>query len=196
MSFDLKNRFRRKIWDGIETASITSENYLDVSINSNHNGSSISFSAVGVVATTGYVLLDLSDSTNYPHTNTGEVHVDWIIVDYLGDNACVGSIEVGFIASITSDNADWHSVAKAHLDKKETERPIQINFNPQHIACTTAEHLSGGTMFHNDDTTFQNDTPLTATHATVAPAAGDLVCKVTLSAGSVGFADTIGYHTL
>ena len=80
--------------------------------------------------------------------------------------------------------------------KKETERPIQINFNPQHIACVTMEHLSGGTMFHNDDTTFQNDTALTATHATVAPAAGDLICKVTLSAGSVGFAVTIGYHTL
>jgi len=195
MTFNLNSRFRRKIWDGAETASVNAENFLDISIHSNHDGTSIAFSAAGVAATTGYVLVDLSDSTNYPHTETGRVDIDWIIMDYLGDSTCVGSIEVGFIASITSSNADWHSLAKAHLDKKEIERPIQINFNPQHIVCSTTEHLSGGTMFHNDDTTFQDDTALAATYATVAPAAGDLICKVTLSAGSVGFAITIGYHT-
>ena len=195
MTFILKNRISRKVTDGVEVASVNPENYLDVSTHSNHDGTSMAFSAAGVAATTGYVLVDLSDSTNYPHTETGRVDIDWIIMDYLGDNACVGSIEVGFIASITSSNADWHSLAKAHLDKKETERPIQINFNPQHIVCTTAEHLSGGTMFHNDDTTFQDDTALAATYATASPAAGDLICKVTLSAGSLGFAVTIGYHT-
>jgi len=195
MTFNLNSRTRRKIWDGTEVTSVNAENYLDVSTHSNHDGTSMAFSATGVATTTGYVLVDLSDPTNYPHTETGRVDIDWIIVDYLGDNACVGSIEVGFIASITSSNADWHSLAKAHLDKKETERPIQINFNPQHIVCSTAEHLSGGTMFHNDDTTFQDDTALTATCATATPAVGDLICKVTLSAGSVGFALTIGYHT-
>ncbi len=195
MAFDLQNRYRRKIWDGAETASVNTDDFLNVSTHSNHDGTSVSFGVAGVATTTGYVLIDLSDSTNYPHTETGRVDIDWIIVDYLGDNSCVGSIEVGFVASITSSNADWHSLAKAHLDKKETERPIQINFNPQHIVCSTAEHLSGGTMFHNDDTTFQDDTALTATYATATPAVGDLICKVTLSAGSVGFAISIGYHT-
>ena len=183
------------ITDGTDDATITDEGYLDVTTHSNHSGFSVAYSAAAINTTTGYVLIDLSDTTNYPHTNVDEIHIDWIILDYLADSLAAGSIEVGFIKSITADNADWYSLVKAHLDKKEEEKPIMLNFTPQCLRCAVVGHLSGGTMFHDDDTTFQNDTALTATYSTVAPAIGDLVAKVTLSAGSVSFVVTIGYHT-
>ncbi|GAH10943.1 unnamed protein product, partial [marine sediment metagenome] len=64
------------------------------------------------------------------------------------------------------------------------------------VICKTENHLAGGVALLTDDTTFQTDTALTATHDTVAPAVGDVVLLIDRVAGQFTHVTvSVGYHT-
>jgi hypothetical protein len=157
---------------------------------------SIAFGVDNLIIKTGYVLIDLSDSSNYPHTNTGEIHVDWIHMTIHGNNTATGEIHVGFISAIDGDKGTMHSIAALQITKLENTTHVHMLFAPSAVRCKTEAHLSGGTELHTDDTTFQTDVALTATFGTVAPAVGDLVLLVDVTAGTYEHTTvSVGYHT-
>jgi len=158
--------------------------------------SSIAFGVAAIDAKTGYVLVDLSDATNYPHTLTGEIHVDWLSICIHGNATAEGQIHIGFISAIDADHATIHTIACLQIAKLEAITVIHKNYNPSAVICKTENHLSGGTLLFTDDVTFQDDTEVAGTFDNATPAVGDLVMIVNATAGTFeNVAIAVGYHT-
>ena len=158
---------------------------------------SINFGVDSINTKTGFVLIDLSDATNYPHTLTSEIHVDWVSITIHGDTTSTGDLHVGFISAIDADHGTMHSIASLQISKLESINAIHRLFAPSAIRCKLAAHLAGGTALHTDDVTFQTDTALTGTYGTPNPAVGDLVLLIDRTAGTFEHVHIgIGYHTI
>lgn len=184
-----------QITDGVETAEVTDEGYLEVSTHSDHGAFTVAFEKDAINATIGFVLIDLSDAAHYPHTLTGYLGVDFIIITGLGDANAEGYYDIGFITRIDGTDADWFSVFHGHFDKKEERFEIILTFAPMTVCLRTEQSLSGGGMKLDNDATFQTDVAVEGTYGNPFPAVGDLVLKVTRTAGQADLAVLVGYHT-
>lgn len=159
-------------------------------------GFTVAFEKDGIAATTGFVLIDLSDSEHYPHTKTGKICVDFVVIAGLADGTAEGYYDIGFITRVDETDSDWMSVFHGHFDKKELRFEVMLTFHPLKVVMDASHHLSGGGMKIEDDATFQSDETVEGTYsATTTPAVGDLVLKVTRTAGTANLAVLIGYHT-
>lgn len=157
----------------------------------------VSYEANAVEAKTGYVLIDLSNATNYPHTLTTEIHVDWLAFSMLGDVSCEGHVHIGFISAIDATKGTMICFVCKPADKIARANFVSRQYNPSAVRCKTAAVLAGGAMKIVDDTTFQNDVALAGTYEAVIPAVGDLVMLIDRVAGKFETVSVaIGYHTI
>lgn len=184
-----------KITDGTNIASLTDEGYQDIVTHSYHNGDSISFWKDNIALTTGYVLIDLSDIVNYPHLYTHHIGIDWLIASGLADANAVGCYDIGFITRINGTNSDWYSLIHGCFDKKEVKFDVALNFMPQSLICLATKHISGGSMKFTNDTTFNTGATVEGVYGNPTPAVGDIILKVTLSAGQCNLAMILAYHS-
>ncbi|TET13500.1 MAG: hypothetical protein E3J82_02925 [Candidatus Thorarchaeota archaeon] len=157
----------------------------------------VSYEVTGVEAKTGYVLIDLSNAANYPHTEVNEIHVDWIAFSMLGDVSAEGHVHIGFISAIDADKGTMISFVCKPVDKQARTAFVSRQYSPSAVRCKTAAVLAGGGMKIVDDTTFQNDVELAGVYAAVIPAVGDLVMLIDRVAGTFDTVSVaIGYHTI
>ena len=184
-----------KITDGTNIASVTEEGYQDIVTHSDHRGDSISFGKDDIAVTTGYVLIDLSDVVNYPHVYVHHIGIDWVIVAGLADSNAVGHYDVGFITRINGTNSDWYLLLHGHFDKKEQKFKVSLNFVPQSLVCLPSKHVSGGCMNVTNDATFNTGATVEGVYGNPTPAVGDIILKVTRTAGQGNLAVVIGYHS-
>lgn len=153
--------------------------------------------AEAVAASTAYVLVDLSDTTNYPHDRTSEIHL--LGLDFNAEKASDGvyDVWVGVIIEVddTDGTAEWIHVF--HLESvlnatDSTDRfSQQLDFtlggaNSEGLNCSVA----GGALTRivtnqqqADSSNWQTDTGLAspvgaAGGATGRPGVGDLVVWV------------------
>jgi len=175
------------------------------------------FTVAAVAATTGYVLVDLSDTTNYPHIGTAEIYL--LGLELVAEKAADGdyNIIVGVVTENDATNGSIKGVAEFHLSHlnnatDSTDRFIfpfadytlgganqeGINLNITSGALTKAV----SNVTDADNTIWQNDTGLAspvgaAGGATGKPGVGDLVILATENAGTgtLDFAITALYST-
>lgn len=157
----------------------------------------VSYEVNDVGAKTGYVLIDLSNATNYPHTATTEIHVDWVQFSMLGNTTAEGHVKVGFITSIGAEYATVRCFMCKPANKLARTEFVSRQYNPSAVRCTPAAVLAGGGMNLTTETTFQNDVALAGTYEAVIPAVGDLVMLIDWVAGTFETVSiVIGYHTI
>lgn len=181
----------------IPVTPMTREREEGVRTHTNDSCFVVSYEANAVEAKTGYVLIDLSNATNYPHTEVNEIHVDWLAFSMLGDVSCEGHVHIGFISAIDADKGTLISFVCKPADKIARASFVSRQYNPSAVRCKTAAVLAGGGMKIVDDTTFQNDVVLAGTYEAVIPAVGDLVMLIDRVAGSFDTVSVaIGYHTI
>ncbi len=147
-----------------------------------------------IAATTGYMLVDLSDTTNWPHIPTGLISLRSIVISIDPDVNFQGDIVFGFLENVDGTNGDLLKILSFHLEKKADPIDIFINFGPFEMDLD-ADRWFGPTIA--DDTTWQTDVNLLGPDGNTSfPAGdGDLVCKVIRSAGQVEIGVTVGYET-
>lgn len=173
--------------------------------------------AEAVAASTAYVLVDLSDTTNFPHRHTNSIHLQALHLD--GDKASDGifDIWVGVITEVdaTNGSADWFHVF--HLEAQDNATDDQASFartvdftlggaNPDGLDLTVLsdESTPGFVTYSTQDgnTNWQTDTGLgspagAAGGATGRPGAGDLVFWVeeVTDSGTIDFMLSAQYFT-
>lgn len=153
--------------------------------------------AEAVAATTGYVLVDLSDTTNYPHTKTVELHVLGLKVRTEKASDGVYDLWFGVITEVDATDGSVKFFEVIHLESvhnptDSTDRlvldidytlggssPAGINLNITGGAAT--KFVSSATLA--DSNVWQTDTGLlspvgAAGGTTGKPGAGDLVLYV------------------
>jgi len=145
-------------------------------------------------AAKGYMLVDLSDITNWPHTLTSEIHLDSFNITVVGNAAFRGDIELGFLSNVDADNGDFNIIAGWHSDLKETGIFDASRDYKKGIILATG-YWFGPTTANN--ATWQTDVNLTGPDgATSYPSGnGDLVMNVALTAGNVDVGLSLVYHT-
>ncbi len=79
----------------------------------------IHLDAQAISADQGFMLIDLSDTSNWPHTNTGHIVLEQIIVNSSISSTppFVGEIEFGFLSDVNDTNGDLNVIGKFHLDR-------------------------------------------------------------------------------
>ena len=92
-----------KIWDGVDTMSVYSEGHGNVINHSHIDQGATHMHVDGLGAgTTRYLLVDISDTTNYPHANTTYIHLEWFEVEVDGSAAAEYQVNLGFIENVDS----------------------------------------------------------------------------------------------
>lgn len=92
-----------------------------------------------------FMVIDLSDTTNWPHTNTGHIDILWIVVNVDPDATYSGDIQLGFLTSVDATNGDFNGIAEIHLDKKTDPFSIAIPIGQFGISLET-DHWFGPTI--------------------------------------------------
>lgn len=150
--------------------------------------------AEDVAATTGFMLVDLSDTTNWPHTNTGHIDLLFIIITTDPTTTFRGDIQLGFLSNVDATNGDFHEILEFHMEKKPEPQILPFNYGASGIALES-DHVFG--PIDANDTTWQTDVDLQGPDGNVSYPSGngDLVMKITRTAGDISVSITVGYKT-
>jgi len=156
---------------------------------------SVHIDAQDTSASQAFMLVDLSDTTNWPHTNTGHFNLTYLAVNINPSVSFNGDVYFGFLSGVDSDNGDLNIMATYHLE--QAADPVQVNMS------TAFNHLEGNidTWFGPkslNNTAFQTDVNLEGPDgATSYPSGnGDFVMWIDMTAGNVDIGITFGYKTI
>jgi len=184
------------ITDGTDDADIvTHEGDSSLKVSLGHRESFfIHLDAENIAATAGFMLIDLSDSTNWPHTNTHHIVLDKIIVATNPSTAFAGDIDFGFLTDVDADNGDFNIIGTVHLAQQAESSTNNFDFDVYGLDLELAEWF-GPTVA--DDATWQTDVNLQGPDGVVSfpSGAGDFVLKITRTGGNVDVGVTVVYTT-
>ena len=150
----------------------------------------------GAVATqTAFMLIDISDTTNWKHTNTDHIIIRHILIEVDPDANYLGEIKIGFLDNVDATNGEFHQIIDFDMAKKS-------NLAIEDLLFTGGFHCQNPTHFgpHPTSALFQTDVDLGGpddpSTITYPSGNGDLVMIVERSAGEVGVSVTIIYETV
>ena len=149
------------------------------------------FAAISVpdVGATQYaVLVDLSDTTNWPHTGTGYIQASYVSLQVDKEPAAAGRLQVGVITRVGETSADiqiirgllFENSSDDHIERAENFSPSLIKTNS---VGNVAVNMIGPRILN--ETLVQSDvallSPLGA--GTVLPEVGDIVVRFLYTSG-------------
>ncbi len=144
--------------------------------------------------TEAFMVIDLSDTVNWPHSDTGHIDILWIVINVDPDTLYAGDIQLGFLSNVDASNGDFHGIAEIHLDKKTDPFSLAIPIGRFGMTLET-EHWFGPTILNS--ILFQTDLSIQGPDNTVVYPSGngDLIMIVNRTAGEVSVGLAVGYTT-
>ena len=179
---------------GVSLSTITHDGNTSLqTVEGNTGAGLVHLHATSVAATTGYMLIDLSDAVNWPHTLTGHIDVRSMIINVAPTTTFAGSVHVGFLTNVDGTNGDFNIVYCAHFIAGSLPLAQTLSLNA--LADMTTDQWFGPTTAN--DTTWQTDVNITGPDGNVSypSGAGDLVMKVTRTASQADVSVTLLYTT-
>lgn len=148
-----------------------------------------------ISAQTAFMLIDISDTTAWPHSKTTHCVLEYMILEVDPDTNYLGEVKIGFLSNVDATNGDFNQLFDIDLAKKSDLIVENINFGSHGLHCEADHHF--GPILANS-TLFQTDVNLEGPdNATSYPSGNDdLVLLVERSAGSVDVSLTLGYETV
>ena len=157
---------------------------------------SVSMHLDNLIASQDFILVDVSDTTNWPHANgSGKVNIHSISIFLDPDNTFNGDITLIFIEENDSTDGTTHELYGVHLQKQAVEQEISKIFQTPLVA-DKIKHLSD--TINTTDTGVQDDVALasvfdkTVAYSTL-PEDDDVLLRLDMSAGSIDIGITIQY---
>lgn len=163
-----------------------------------------------LAADEGFILVDLSDTTNFPHSETGKIRVYAIDVNIeRGENAASGEyiVYIGVITEVddTNGSTSWFIILHEETDSESTDNAARDHFRYHWPEGLDLEIVSDAPAWgisnvgHSGDTTWQTDVSLDSPvgDASSPSGQGDLCMYVdeTGGTGSISIAVTVQYIT-
>lgn len=150
-----------------------------------------------VAAQTAFMLVDISDTTNWKHTNTDHIIIDHFLVEVDPDANYLGEVKVGFLTNVDATDGDFNQILDVDLAKKSDLVVEDLDFGTHGFHCQASTHfgpiLANSTLFQTDVNLGGPDDPGTITYPS---GDGDLVLLVEVSAGTVDVSVTMVYETV
>lgn len=152
-----------------------------------------------VAATAHRMLIDLSDTTNYPHDSTGRIDLSALYLQVDRDTSATGVIRVGVITRVNATNADvvysnglqFTKSDDRHINRDRNFSPSQlkldvVNGNAVHLAVPKSTNIAA----------INTTTGLVDLYgATKTPAVGDVVFSCDRTAGTYDATAAGFYHS-
>jgi len=177
-------------------STVTNEGVTSLStVPGNFDAEVIHLDAEDISVNEGFMLIDLSDTTNWPHTNTGHIDILFFIVSTDPASNFAGDIELGFLSNVDATNGDLNELFEIHLEKQSDPSTFGFNYGAFGTALETAHFFGPITA---NDTTWQTDVNIQGPDGNTSfpSGAGDLVMLVTRTAGDISVSITVGYRTI
>lgn len=150
-----------------------------------------------VAIQTAFMIVDLSDTTNWAHAATGHINLEYLIIEVDPDAAYLGEVKIGFLENVDGTDGDFFQILDVDMAKKSDLLVEQINFGSHGFDCESNHHfgpiLANSVLFQTDVNLGGPDDPSTLTYPS---GAGDLVMLVERSAGTVDVSITVGYEAV
>ena len=149
-----------------------------------------------VAVQTAFMLIDISDTTNWKHTETDHIIIDHILIEVDPDLSYLGEIKVGFLSGVTATNGDFNQIIDFDMAKKSDLAIEDLTWGGG-FHCQASTHfgpiLVDSTLFQTDVNLGGPDDPATLTYPS---GNGDLVLLVERSTGEVDVSITTLYETV
>ena len=176
---------------------VTSDGELAVTSTERERNNLCHFAKNGLTATTYYVLVDLSDTTNFPHDSTGRIDFSLIKAEIEKSNANEDiTIKIGLLTRVDGTDGDvswlW-GLSSDRSDAKFIEETI--NYAPSQLKFAVGRFitndLSANVAAINTGAALES--PRGA--ATVTPAVGDVILGVIIGTATADIDLEILYHS-
>jgi len=162
-----------------------------------------------IAATTPYVLVDLSDTTNYHHVETDRMHILGFHITAIPSTTGNWSIHIGMISEVDASNgtADWfYGIRFSQILYVDSNRDFSLGgINGEGLALISVGDAPARFVTNDQQAgsiNWQTDVGLAsplgaAGGATGKPGVGDLVMLVTENSGSstLSVDVTVQYYT-
>lgn len=148
-----------------------------------------------VSETTAFMLIDISDTSNWKHTETDHIIIRSIFMNANPSTAFRGNIGVGFLTNVDATNGDYNDMIDLDITQQGVEVIEDSEFGGG-LHCQSSTHFGPITA---NSTLFQTDVDLVGPDGGVAAYSsgnGDLVLLITRNAGDVDVSVTIVYETV
>jgi len=141
---------------------------------------SVGYVSPAITASTAAIIVDLSDSTNWPHVQTGEVSVSAIRVSVFQSAASTATIKIGVVTENDSSNGSATYFFVLNVDAAVAVLTNSVDYEPSQVRAYVNGSGETPYLLSNDtdsgSTVYQNDVPLPTAFGTDAnTAAGDVV---------------------
>lgn len=186
-------RYQAKVSEDGEVATTSTERERNLAV---------VYAEAGVSADKYVILVDLSDTTNFPHGDTGRIDISTVRFEVDKASNAQGSVQIGVITRIDGTNADISYLTKLSfinstsnlLTSFQNWAPSQLKFGVSGGNLTKAITNDTETNVAAVNTGATLDSPRGA--STVTPAVGDIVLKLGHSAGGTYDVDVEAmYHS-
>lgn len=150
----------------------------------------VSYSKSDIAATSWAVLIDLSDTVNWPHEPGVGIDISYMSLQVDKAINTLGRFQIGVVTRVDATNGDVSVFRGIIFDKDDGAGRIDRteNFSPSQIRCevsggTTPNFLTSNRVLN--DTGIQSDVALDSPlgTATVIPAVGDVVIRLLHTSG-------------
>lgn len=141
------------------------------------------------------MLVDLSDTTNWHHTETDHIIVEELIFNVNPTSQFVGLVEVGYLTNVDATGGDFYILYTLHEDKSANELVQTLDFRGIGLPMQD-DHFFGPSS--DADALFQTDVNLQGPDGNTSYPSGngDLVMKVTRTNGNVDISIMVLYVTV
>lgn len=144
------------------------------------------------------MLVDISDTTNWKHTNTGEIVIDYIVIEVDPSANFLGEVKIGYLTNVDGTNGDFNQILDIDMARKADLFAETVEFGSHGIHCSDTRHfgpiIANSTLFQTDVNLGGPDDPATLTYPS---GNGDLVMIIDGDGtNSVDVSLTIGYETV
>jgi len=160
-----------------------------------HGRCSVQIAATGIDKETGWMLVDISDTTNWPHTlDEGHVEIEFIHVEIDPTNDYQGHVHLGFLENVNGPVSDMNVLFCWQFETGGGRTLDSLYLYEHPIVCDSRFHYG---HFVSDSAIFGSDKGLSGPPGgikTFYSGEGDLVAHITCTAGEVTCAFTIGYN--
>jgi len=149
--------------------------------------------------------IDLSDTTNWPHSDTGFLNITNMRISVDKTAASTETIKVGVVnfVNASTGSVTWFHDIENESNVSNTNNTYQVNLAPVYYRLQVKSNgnaADGDTpfVFSNDttagSTTFQDDLVLPSTNGDTFPGAGDIVIEVSNGVVAITVVAEIFYH--
>lgn len=143
-----------------------------------------------------YMLVDLSDTTTWPHTDTGVIVLEYVLIEIDPASNFTGDFKLGYLKNVDATNGDFDTIIDIDMQSKSDIFQETIDFGTHGLHCSDLNHFgpltANSTLFQTDVNLGGPDDPSTLTYPS---GDGDLVLLVTGNNNAVGISITLGYET-